>query len=84
MLPVAGATVTDATGTTVTVTDAVPERPSLVAVIVTGPPAATPVTRPLLETVASPALLVLQVTGRLNRLPAASRSVAASWTDWPV
>src|SRR5439155_20771822 len=46
-LAVAGVTVTDATGTGVTVTDAVPLWPSLVAVIVTGPPAPAPVTSPL-------------------------------------
>src|SRR2546428_99253 len=37
----------------VTVTAAVPLRPSLVAVIVTGPPAATPVTSPLASTLAT-------------------------------
>src|SRR5438046_3977082 len=41
----AGLTVTDATGTPLTVMLAVPLCPSLVAVIVTGPPAATPLTR---------------------------------------
>src|SRR5438128_1677146 len=57
---VAGLTVTDATGTFVTATVAVPLFPSLVAAIVTEP-AATPVTRPLALTVATPALLVAQV-----------------------
>src|SRR5690349_5672669 len=47
-----GLTVTDATGGPVTVMLAVPLFPSLVAVIVTGPPAATPVTSPLWLTVA--------------------------------
>src|SRR5688500_17179019 len=44
---VAGLTVTDATATSVTVTEALPLFPSEVAVIVTGPPAATPVTTPV-------------------------------------
>ena len=48
-------------GLLVTVTDAVPLFPSTVAVIVTGPPAAIPVTRPIGETVAIDALLVVQV-----------------------
>ncbi|HYS59089.1 MAG TPA: hypothetical protein VEM27_00760, partial [Gemmatimonadales bacterium] len=46
-VPELGVTVTAATGATVTVTLAVPLCPSLVAVIVTGPPAATPLTSPL-------------------------------------
>ena len=45
---VAGVTTTDATVTSVTVTLAVPTCPSLVAEMVTGPPAATPVTIPQL------------------------------------
>src|SRR5258708_5745890 len=60
---VAGATITDATGTT-TVNAAVPLRPSLVAVRVTGPPAASPVTSPVDETVATAILLVVHVTTR--------------------
>src|SRR5690349_16052961 len=56
-LTVAGLTVTDATGTVVTVIAAVPLLPSLVAVIVVAP-GATPVTRPLPFTVAT-ALLPL-------------------------
>lgn len=59
----AGATVTDATGTAVTVTVAVPLCPSLVAVIV-APPGATAVTVPLGATVATPVLLELQAIVR--------------------
>jgi len=51
-LAVAGLSVTVATGASVTVIEDVPVFVSLVAVIVTGPPAATPVTRPLASTVA--------------------------------
>src|SRR5712691_12172415 len=56
-LDAAGLTVTDATGTFVTVTVAVPLFASLVAVMV-AVPAAMPVTRPLPLTVATAALLV--------------------------
>src|SRR5439155_14123189 len=74
-LAAAGLTVTDATGTLVTVTVAVPLCPSLVAVIVAAP-AATPVTKPLAETVATAALLVAQVTVRpLRAVPFASFGV---------
>ena len=70
-------------GATVTVMAAVPGRPSLVAVMVAGP-AATPVTSPLAETVATPLALVVHVTGRpVSTLPLASRSVAASCTVAP-
>jgi hypothetical protein len=58
-----GETLTDATGTGVTVTLAVPLFPSLVAVIV-AEPAATPVTTPLDETVAIPVLELDHVTAR--------------------
>src|SRR2546422_1073760 len=57
---VAGLTTTEATGTVDTVTAAVPLWPSLVAVIVTAP-TATPVTRPLAETVATALLPVVHV-----------------------
>src|SRR5207302_922533 len=57
----AGATVTEATGTTVTVTLALPLWPSLVAVIV-AEPATFAVTSPLLETVATDVLLENHVT----------------------
>src|ERR687888_1744553 len=78
MLAVAGLTVTDATGTSATVTLAVPFLPSLVAVIV-AVPAATPVTSPLELTVATEMLLLDQVTVRpVRALPAESFGVAAS------
>jgi hypothetical protein len=62
----------------ITVTDAVPFWPSLVAVIVTGPPAATPVTTPP-DTVAMPVFDDDQLTVRpVNVAPDASRNVAAN------
>src|SRR5438094_323382 len=80
---VLGLTVTDATGTVVTVTVAVPLCPSLVAVIVAAP-AVTPVTTPLPLTVATAVLLLPQLTGRPdNGLPLASFGVAVSCTVWP-
>src|SRR5207253_1363090 len=63
---VAGLTTTEATGTVDTVTAAVPLWPSLVAVIVAAP-TATPVTRPLADTVATALLLVVHVTVRARR-----------------
>src|SRR2546422_10479114 len=87
ILPVGGVTSTDATGMGVTVTAAVPLFPSLVAVMVTGPPAAFPVTRPFASTVAIAASAVCQVTTRpVSGLPfasfgaAVSCRVAPSWT----
>src|SRR5947199_1990947 len=80
---VAGLTVTDATGTVLTVIVAVPLCPSLVAVIVAAP-AVTPVTTPLPLTVATAVLLLPQLTGRPdNGLPFASPGLAASCTVWP-
>src|SRR5881398_2934018 len=80
----AGLTVTDATGTPLTVMLAVPLCPSLVAVIVTGPPAATPLTSPLPFTLAIALLLDCQVTTRpVNGLPFASLGVAVSCTVLP-
>src|SRR6266566_1508887 len=68
---------------TVTVTVAVPVLPSLVAVIV-AEAAATPVTRPLAETVATPGALLAQVTTRpVSTLPAESFVVAVSCTAAP-
>src|SRR5438552_15155252 len=68
----------------VTVTAAVPLRPSLVAVIVTGPPDATPLTSPLPFTLAIALLLDCQVTTRpVNGLPFASLGVAVSCTVLP-
>src|SRR5438093_6796849 len=58
-----GLTVTEATGATVTVTSEVPLCPSQVAVIV-AVPAALPVTRPLVLTVATDVLPLDQVTTR--------------------
>src|SRR2546430_16738500 len=61
-----------------TVIAAVPLCPSLVAVIVADP-AATPVTSPLLLTVAAAVLLLCQVTVRpASELPFASLGVAVS------
>src|SRR2546428_699016 len=78
MLGAAGLTVTDATGTFATVTAALPLLPSLVAVIVTVP-AATPVTRPLAETVASVGFELAHATDRpASTFPAASFGVALS------
>jgi len=63
---------TVATGMVVTVTSAVPVFPSLVAVIVADP-TATPVTKPVDETVATAGLFVEYVIGRpLSTLPWAS------------
>src|SRR5437879_13600762 len=80
----AGLTVTDATGTPLPVMPAVPLCPSLVAVIVTGPPAATPLTSPLPFTLAIALLLDCQVITRpVNGLPFACRGVAGSCTVRP-
>src|SRR6266487_1726022 len=77
-------TVTDATGTSVTVMVAEPLLPSLVAVIV-AVPAATPVTRPLVLTEAVEELLLDQLTARpVRMLPAASFSVAVAWSVPPI
>jgi hypothetical protein len=75
-----GVTVTVATGTGVTVTEAVPLFPSEVAVIVAGPPAATPVTSPVLAfTVATAALLdVHEIERPVRRFPFASFVAAES------
>src|SRR2546427_775770 len=70
-------------GTAVTVTVAVPLCPSLVAVSV-AVPAATPVTRPLPFTVATPGALLAQVTTRpASGVPLASFGVAVSCTVCP-
>jgi hypothetical protein len=65
-----------------TVIAEVPERASLVAVIV-AEPAANAVTKPVLETVATAAALVVQVTVRVSAVPAASRGVAVSCSVCP-
>src|SRR5213596_3186540 len=70
-------------GAGVTVIAAGPLCPSLVAVIV-AEPAAAPLTRPLLLTVATAVLLLDHVTLRPDsRFPFASLSVAVSCTAWP-
>src|SRR5437763_566458 len=74
---VLGLTVTDATGTVLTVIAAVPLFPSLVAVSVAAP-TATPVACPAPFTVATAGLLLDQVTVRPpSGLPNASRVIAA-------
>jgi len=74
----AGATVTLPTGTGVTVTLALPDLDSLVAVMI-ALPGATAVTTPPADTVATEGLLDVHVTGRLvTTAPFASRTVAAS------
>jgi hypothetical protein len=76
----AGLTVTEATGTLVTVIAAVPLLPSLAAVIVADP-AALLVTNPPVFTLATEGLLLDQVTTRPDSaLPLASFGVAVSWT----
>jgi len=78
-----GLTATEATGTMVTVTVAVPLFPSLAAVRV-ALPAATPVTSPLAETVAMADALLAHVTTRpASGLPLASLGVAVSCTVCP-
>src|SRR5207247_704570 len=68
----------------VTVTAAVPLCPSLVAVIVIGPPAATPLTSPLPFTLAIALLLACQVMTRpVNGFPFASLGVAVSCNVLP-
>jgi hypothetical protein len=75
---VAGATVTLATGTGVTVSVAVPDFPSLVAVIV-APPGATAVTTPPGDTVATVVLLDAQATARpVTTTPFTSVTTAVS------
>ncbi len=78
MVAAAGLTVTAATGTTDTVTVAVPLCPSLVAVSVAAP-AAIAATRPLAETVATAGALLAHATARPdNGVPFASFRVAVS------
>src|SRR6267154_5293215 len=65
--------------------DELPLLPSLVAVIVTGPPAATPLTSPLPFTLAIVLSLDDQLIARpVNGLPLASRGVAVSCTVCPI
>src|SRR5216117_2909488 len=78
-----GLTLTDATGTLVTVMVALPLFPSLVAVIVADP-VANAVTSPLASTPATLDWLDDQITARPERaLPAASSGVAVSCTVCP-
>jgi hypothetical protein len=63
----ASVTPTVATGTGETVTEEAPPCPSLVAVTVAAP-GETAVTTPLADTLATPGLLELQTTGRVNAL----------------
>src|SRR5919204_365002 len=75
----AGAIVTEATGTRSTVISAHPLLFSLVAVILTGPPSLTPVTRPVVSTAATEGFADAQVMTRSgSRLLFASRTVAVS------
>src|SRR5512146_296229 len=68
----------------VTVTGDVPVFVSDFAVMLTGPPIATPVTRPVDETVAMALLLDVHVTVRsVTTRPFASLTVAVSWTVCP-
>jgi hypothetical protein len=74
-----GVTVTVETGIGLTVIAEVPVFVSLVAVIVTGPPAETPLTRPVASTVATALLLDDHVTVRpVSTLPFESFNWAAS------
>ena len=83
-LVVVGVTLTDATGTELTLIVAVPLFPSLAAVMATGPPVATPITSPVALTVATPTLLLVHVTVRPGRgFPALSFAVAMSCTVSP-
>src|SRR5438067_581868 len=83
MVAVAGVTATEATGTSVTVTAALPAFPSLVAVIVAGPTAML-ATSPLPLTVATLGLLLDHITVRPVRVPPAeSFGVAVSCTVCP-
>src|SRR6266542_2086277 len=82
-LAVAGATVTDATGTPVTVMDDVALWPSLVAVMV-AEPTTFAITTPLALTLATLALSLDHVTTRPDSgLPFASSGMAVSCTVWP-
>jgi hypothetical protein len=74
-------TSTEATGitTAATVIAAVPLFPSLVAVMVAGPPAETPVTSPVPDTLATPGLLELHAMARPDSVaPFPSSATAVS------
>jgi hypothetical protein len=70
--------VTVATGTGLTVIELEPVFVSLVAVIVTGPPALTPVTSPLASTVAAPLFDDHVIARPVSTLPSPSLVVAVS------
>ena len=77
-LAVAGLTLTAATGTGVTVMDALPVIPSTVAVSV-AVPAATAVTSPVAETLTTAGALLLHATARpVSTFPLASWALAVS------
>jgi len=77
-------TVTEATGIGITLRSADPFFPSLVAVML-ALPAAIAVTRPLVDTVATPVLSEDQVMLRpVNTTLLASRVVAVAWVVWPI
>jgi hypothetical protein len=78
-----GDTTTEATDAA-TVTDALPECPSLDAVIVTGPPFERPVTFPSGETSATDGMFEDHVTGRpVSVHPPLSRNVARNCIGTP-
>src|SRR5713226_760207 len=78
-----GLTLSDATGTVVTVRVAVPLFPSEVAVIVAGPDARA-VATPFASTVATLGALLVQMTARpVNGLPVASSGVATNCSVAP-
>src|SRR6516162_9990437 len=77
MLAANGCSVSETTGTLLTVTAAVPDTPAVVALIV-AVPGVTPVTRPVADTVARLELLVLHVTGRVRISCWTSRTTAVS------
>src|SRR5690349_6781889 len=82
-LKLAGLTVTDATGTVVTVIDAVAVALSHAAAMI-AVPAASAVTSPVPFTVATLPLLLAHVTTRpVKTFPFASLGVALSWTVCP-
>jgi len=84
MLGAAGLTVIDATEIATTLIVAVALFPSHDAVIVTGPPTATPVTVPVADTLATPASLDIHEIARPESAPPFASNVAAvSWTEAP-
>ena len=79
MIGLPGTTTTEATGSSVTVSTALPVTPSTVARMVTGPPTATPATTPAVVTVAIAGLAVVHTIVRsVMAIPAALLTVATS------